>query len=71
VGSTYISYYIWSTALLVWVFKLFLLRYAGLKGYYRAAPIFLGLLLGECVVGSIIAIIGVVLGTHLYVLWPY
>jgi hypothetical protein len=71
VASSYISTFVWSTAMLVWLFKGLLLRYAGLKGYYVAAPFFLGLLLGEFVVGSLISLIGVLLGTEMYVFWPY
>ena len=71
VSSTYVSTYVWSTALITWLFKLLLLRYAGLKGYYAAAPFFLGLLLGDCMIGSLISLIGVLLGTNLYVFWPY
>ena len=44
---------------------------AGLKGYRRAAPFFLGLILGEFVVGSLISLLGVLLGTPTYVFWPY
>jgi hypothetical protein len=71
VASTYVSTFLWSTAAITWVFKLTLLRYWGLKGYHRAAPFFLGLVLGEFVVGSILSILSVVLKVHLYVFWPY
>lgn len=71
IASTYISTFVWSTALITWVFKLLLLRYSGLKGYYAAAPFFLGLLLGDCVTGSLISLIGVATGQNLYVFWPY
>ena len=54
-----------------WAFKLALFRYAGLKGYRRAAPFFLGLILGEFVVGSLISLLGVLIGTPTYVFWPY
>jgi hypothetical protein len=71
VASSYIATFVWSTAILVWAFKWMLLRYAGLRGYYRIAPFFLGLLLGEFVVGSLISLIGVVSGQPVYVFWPY
>lgn len=71
VASTYISTYVWSTAFITWLFKLLLLRYTGLKGYYAAAPFFLGLLLGDCMIGGLISLIGVMFGTNLYVFWPY
>ncbi len=71
VASSYIATYVWSTAAIVWAFKLLLMRYTGLKGYYLAAPFFLGLLLGDFVVGSLISLIGVVAGMQTYVFWPY
>lgn len=71
IASTYVSTFLWSTAALTWVFKLTLLRYWGLKGYHRAAPFFLGLVLGEFVVGSILSILSVAFKVHLYVFWPY
>jgi hypothetical protein len=70
-SAGYASTFLWSTALLTWAFKLMLFRYAGLQGYRRAVPFFLGLLLGEFIVGSLISLSGVVLGTPMYVFWPY
>lgn len=70
-SSGYASTFLWSTALITWAFKLLLFRYAGLQGYRRAAPFFLGLLLGEFIVGSLISLTGVLIGTRMYVFWPY
>jgi hypothetical protein len=69
--STYVSSFLWSTALLTWLVKLLLFRYAGLRGYRLATPFFLGLLLGEFVLGSLISLGGVLLGMRMYVFWPY
>jgi hypothetical protein len=41
-----------------WMAKWLLLRYGGMRTYTRALPLFLGLILGDCVMGSIWAIIG-------------
>jgi hypothetical protein len=70
-STSYAATFLWSTALLTWAFKLMLFRYAGLQGYRRATPFFLGLLLGEFIVGSLISLSGVVMGTRMYVFWPY
>ena len=70
-ASTYTSTFLWSTALITWVFKSLWMRYTGLKGYYRAAPFFLGLLLGEFVMGSVVSLIGMALGTRVDMFWPY
>ncbi|MCC6441997.1 MAG: hypothetical protein IT210_00930 [Armatimonadetes bacterium] len=71
IASSYSSTFIWSTALITWLVKLLILRYTGLKGYYRAAPLFLGLLLGEFIIGSLISLLGVLLHIPMYVFWPY
>jgi len=71
IASSYTSSFLWTTASITWLFKLILLRYTGLRGYYRAAPFFIGLLLGEFVIGSLISLIGVLLRTGMYVFWPY
>lgn len=71
IASTYVSTFLWSTAAVTWLFKLLLLRYWGLKGYHRLAPFFLGLVLGDFVIGSILSILSVLLKMRLYVFWPY
>jgi hypothetical protein len=70
-SSTYVSSFLWSTAMLTWLFKLLLFRYAGLRGYRVMAPFFLGLVLGEFVVGSLIGLSGIMISTRMYVFWPY
>ncbi len=70
-ASSYTSSFLWSTALVTWLFKMILLRYSGLKGYHKATPFFLGLLLGEFIIGSLISLIGILTSTDMYVFWPY
>lgn len=70
-ASSYTSSFLWSTALVTWLFKMLLMRYSGLKGFHKAAPFFLGLLLGEFVIGSLISLLGILTGTDMYVFWPY
>jgi hypothetical protein len=70
-SSTYVSSFLWSTAAFTWLLKLLLFRYSGLKGYRIATPFFLGLILGEFVVGSLISLWGVLQNTRMYVFWPY
>lgn len=45
------------------------LRFYGIKGYRRSIPFFLGLILGDFVVGSLWATIGVILHVPVYVFW--
>jgi len=70
-SGTYIATYVWSTCAVIWLVKLLVMRYAGLKGYYRFAPFFLGLVLGEFIIGSLLSAASVVVGVRMYVFWPY
>ncbi|MEI6914714.1 MAG: DUF6785 family protein [Armatimonadota bacterium] len=71
ISGSYTASFMWSTTLIAWVLKLAVMRYGGLKGYHKAAPFFLGLILGEFVIGSIISLIGIFTGQYLYAFWPY
>ena len=51
--------------------KSLLLCYWGWRAYRRGVPLFLGLILGEFIVGSIWGLIGGVLRRPTYVFWPY
>jgi hypothetical protein len=42
----------WLPLLIAWVLKSLILRYGGRRGYVRALPFFLGLVLGEALVGA-------------------
>lgn len=56
--------------LCAWIIKLLVLRYGGLKLYRQVLPFFLGIILGECVVGSLWTIIGIVFRVPSYAFWP-
>ena len=45
-----------------WFFKSLVVRYSGLKGYRRAKPIFLGVVLGEAFIAGVWAIVGLFSG---------
>lgn len=61
---------LWLPLLIAWVVKLLILRYGGLKMYRQALPLFLGVILGECVLGSLWTLIGIGLGIPTYAFWP-
>ena len=56
-GSWAISH-IWFSLWLAWAAKLIFLKYGGLSAHRKATPFFLGLILGEFVVGSLWTILG-------------
>jgi hypothetical protein len=62
---------LWMCVIAAWLIKLILLKYGGAKAFRPAVPFFIGLMLGDFVVGSFWQILGVILETEVYVYWPY
>jgi len=58
--------YFWFAFFVAWLIKFILLRYGGPKLHRKAAPFFLGLILGDYVFGSLWAISGPVFGFRNY-----
>ena len=56
----------WLDMLIAWICKATLLRYGGMKVYRQALPLFLGLILGDFVTGSLWSIIGTLLHLSLF-----
>jgi hypothetical protein len=61
--------YIWSSMLLSWFIKWFLLSHGGLAWHRKSVPFFLGLILGEYIVGSLWSLIGVIGNMQIYRIW--
>ncbi|MCL6519979.1 MAG: hypothetical protein K6T99_09105 [Armatimonadetes bacterium] len=70
VSSSWSMNQLWMCMFIAWAIKLILLRYGGLKLYRQAVPLFLGVILGECVMGSLWTIIGIALHVQTYAFWP-
>ena len=60
---------VWGPLFLAWVFKSLILRYGGRGGFHKALPFFLGLMLGQFVVGSLWNIYGIARGLPTYQFW--
>lgn len=58
--------YVWGPIMISWALKVLILRYWGLKGYRTAMPFFVGLVLGEFVVGGMWSFLRGVLGIQTY-----
>jgi hypothetical protein len=69
VSSSWAMGYMWFSLMVAWGLKYAILRGAGLGGYRTALPFFLGLIMGEFVVGSLCNIAGLALGFELYRFW--
>jgi hypothetical protein len=60
---------LWFPLFISSVIKWLVLRFGGGKGYRRSVPFFLGLILGDFVLGSIWSILGIAFGIRTYVFW--
>lgn len=60
---------VWMPLFIAWVLKVAILRYGGRTGFQRSVPFFLGLILGQFVVGSLWNIYGIAMGVPTYQFW--
>ncbi|MCL6519465.1 MAG: hypothetical protein K6T99_06495 [Armatimonadetes bacterium] len=60
---------VWLPLFIAWLLKSLILRFGGLKTYRWAIPFFLGLILGQCVVGSFWSIYGIIFKIPTYSFW--
>lgn len=65
-ATSYAMDYFWFAFFVSWLIKFILLKQGGLKTHRKAAPLFLGLILGDYALGSIWAIMGPVFGFRNY-----
>jgi hypothetical protein len=61
----------WFPLFISWLLKVLILRYGGLRAHRRAAPFFMGLILGDFLTGSIWSILGTALRIPTYSFWVY
>jgi len=62
---------LWFPMFVSWLIKRTILRYGGAGSYRRAVPFFVGLVLGEFVVGCYWNLHGIIFGVSTYHFWPY
>ena len=62
---------LWMCVFVAWLIKMLLLKYGGAKAYKPAVPFFIGLILGDFIMGSFWNLYGVFMETHVYHFWPY
>lgn len=60
----------WFPMLLGWSAKATILRWGGMKFYRAGVPFFLGLLLGEIVIGVLWSVAGALLNIDVYMFFP-
>jgi hypothetical protein len=68
-GSWTMSW-LWFSVFIAWLIKLFILRYGGMNTFRRAIPLFVGLMLGEFVVGGGWGLYGAIAGRLTFEFFP-
>ena len=69
VSSSYVINLVWMPLFIAWVAKSLILRYGGVGLYRRAMPFFLGMILGQMLVGSLWHLVGLALDITPYSFW--
>jgi hypothetical protein len=60
---------VWVPMIVAWILKVVTLRYGGLRLYKTAVPLFLGLILGEMMIGCIWSLIGIAFHIPYFSFW--
>jgi hypothetical protein len=60
---------VWMPLLFAWIIKGAILRYGGVRLYRQAMPLFLGVILGQCLVGSLWHLVSWALDVQPYSFW--
>ena len=63
------TYVLWPSIFIAWLLKLLLLRYGGLRAYNKALPFFFGLILGDCVIGGVWALVNLCFQIPTFSVW--
>jgi len=62
---------LWTSIFTAWLIKALLLKYGGAKVYKPAVPFFLGLIMGDFIMGSFWNLYGSIMNVPVYHFWPY
>lgn len=61
--------WMWSSIFVSWCLKAILLKHGGIKAYRKSVPLFLGLILGDYLMGGVWNIYDVLTHRHTYTFW--
>ena len=61
--------WVWSAICVGWIIKAVLLKFGGLRSYRKAAPFFVGVILGDFLIGTFWSLVGGVFGIPVYRVW--
>jgi hypothetical protein len=66
VSGTWAMNHFWGSIFVSWLAKAIVLRHGGLKSHRKAIPFFLGIILGDFIVGGVWSIIGIGMQKSMY-----
>ena len=70
VGNGWAIGWMWFSIFLGWLFKRLLFTGGGVRSYRKALPLFLGLIFGQFLAGSLWSLLGVLFNKNMYTLFP-
>jgi hypothetical protein len=70
IAGTFTMPWLWFATFLGWLIKVVVIRYGGMTSYRRFMPFFIGLILGDYIIGSLWAIYGSALSIPTYRAFP-
>ncbi|MBI5091456.1 MAG: hypothetical protein HZB26_03330 [Candidatus Hydrogenedentes bacterium] len=62
---------LWVCIFVAWLIKVLMMKYGGVKAYKPAVPFFVGLIMGDFIVGACWNLYGVIMERQVYHFWPY
>lgn len=66
ISSSWAIHLVWVPLLIAWIAKGLTLRFGGLHGYRRLLPFFLGVILGDCVMGALWGLVSLAFNIRTY-----
>jgi hypothetical protein len=60
---------VWFPILVGWLCKRSIIRFGGAAGYRRFMPLFMGLIVGDYLVGGVWCLLSIATGKPMYVFW--
>ena len=70
IAETNTMYWLWCPTFVGWLIKALVLRYGGISAFRKGIPFFIGLLLGDYVIASLWALVGLYLNIPVYRAFP-
>lgn len=70
VANTFTMEWLWCATFIGWLVKLVIIRYGGMRLYRQGIPFFIGLILGDYIIGGAWSLVGLAFGVRVYRTFP-